>query len=638
MAAKEVTNKEDVPARRCSFKCMAIRQSELVMDTTAEIPRGEYPRPQFRRDDWLCLNGWWQFAEDGTDDGYDRGFLSRNFEQQILVPFAPESPLSGIGKADFMEAVWYRRQLQIPNDWSGSRLLLNFQAVDYDTTAWINGVEVGRHRGGFSSFSFEVTDYIRPGESVELTVRARDSHREPKARGKQSQLFANYECVYTRTTGIWQTVWLEPVPETFLRRPRITPDVANSMFRIVAPIGPGTRADQARQHRPLKLRATLRDEHGVVCTAQAAIVDFSPQLNLSIPGERRRLWSPDDPHLYDLTLELLDSAETVIDQLESYAGLRSVTIDGAAVKVNGKTIFQRLVLDQGYYPDGILTAPTDEALRRDIELAIEAGFNGARLHEKVFEERFLYYADKMGYLCWAEFADWGCGGYGPEHDHQKPPAAYITEWLEVILRDYSHPSIIGWCPLNETGQLIQDNITVLDEVTHGMFLATKALDLSRPVIDTSGYSHRVPETDIYDCHDYEQEPTAFAQNHRGTGSGMSYCNTGTNSQPFSIARRGQPFFVSEFGGIWWNPEVEEDEASWGYGTRPRTIEDFYKRFESLCGVLLENPHMFGYCYTQLTDVYQEQNGIYTFDRRHKFDLERIRRAQMKRAAIEDAER
>jgi hypothetical protein len=313
--------------------------------------------------------------------------------------------------------------------------------------------------------------------------------------------------------------------------------------------------------------------------------------------------------------------------------LRSVAVAGKAVKINGRAVFQRLVLDQGYYPDGIMTAPTDDALSRDIGISIAAGFNGARLHQKVFEERFLYHADRLGYLVWGEFPDWGCGGHGPEHDHQRTGPEYITQWLEELERDYSHPCIVGWCPLNETWQAYGDRITALDDVTRGMFLATKAIDGTRPVLDASGYSHRVPETDVYDSHDYEQDPAKFKARHDALTAGKPYVN-GDEKKPISIPWRGQPYFVSEFGGIWWNPDAKPGEDSWGYGQRPGKIEEFYARFEGLCDALLSNPDMFGYCYTQLTDVFQEQNGIYRFDRGAKFDVERLRSIQRKTAAIE----
>lgn len=601
------------------------------------VPRSEYPRPQFVRDAWLCLNGPWQFEIDASDSGLERGLVDRELNGNIIVPFCPESKLSGVEDHNYHNAVWYRRDVTIPEEWGDKRVLLHFQAVDYDTTVWVNGAEVGRHRGGFSSFTCDLHGVAVPGDTVPIVVRARDSHRQPQARGKQSRKWGPHGAVYVRTTGIWQTVWLEPVPDTALRRPRITPDVANGVFHLEQPL--------SRRKAGLRLKAVLSDTHGDIVTAECrADVDLAPRLTLAIPEDRLRLWSIDDPHLYDLTITLLDADGTVIDQAASYAGLRSVSIDGKAVTINGKPVFQRLVLDQGYYPDGIMTAPSDEALCKDIELSMAAGFNGARLHQKVFEERFLYHADRLGYIVWGEFGDWGCNWEGPlDGEHQKPNAAYITEWLEVLVRDYSHPCIVGWCPLNETWQAITDDITVLDDITHGMYLATKAMDSTRPVLDASGYSHRVPDADIYDSHDYTQDPDTFAKRHAGLAHDAPYVNgpdswglperfVGTTV--WSIPYRGQPYFVSEFGGIWWNPNVKEGEDSWGYGDRPKTIDEFYDRFERLCGILLDDPNMFGYCYTQLTDILQEQNGIYTYDRGVKFDMARIRAAQQRPAAIE----
>ncbi|MCC6457584.1 MAG: beta-galactosidase [Caldilineaceae bacterium] len=595
------------------------------------LPRPEYPRPQFVRTDWLNLNGPWQFERDPGDSGLERGVPKQEFSQTIQVPFCIESPLSGLHNEDFVDAVWYRRSVTIPPEWGDRQLLLHFQAVDYDATVWVNGVEVGRHRGGFTSFTCNLAGVAQPGEEITIVVRARDDHRPPQPRGKQAMWhYAPYTVFYPRTTGIWQTVWLEPVPTSHLQRPKITPDVANSCFRVDQPV----HNVQAGQ----QVRITARDGEGVVATAEcAATTDFTPHLTLSIPAHRRRFWSPEDPHLYDLEIDLLDASGAVIDHAQSYAGLRSVTLDGKAVKINGRVIFQRLVLDQGYYADGLMTAPSDEALIRDIELSMAAGFNGARLHQKVFEERFLYHADRLGYLVWGEFGDWGCAGFGPRHDHQQPGATYITQWLEALARDYSHPAIIGWCPLNETWQGMTDRRTVLDDVTLGMFLATKAVDTTRPVLDTSGYSHRVLETDIYDCHDYTQDPERFRQNHAHVAEGKPYYNrhaAAPKTEIWSLPYTGQPFFVSEFGGIWWNPNAKPGDDSWGYGERPRDIEEFYSRFEQLCAILLDDPAMFGYCYTQLTDVFQEQNGVYTFARETKFDMARIRAAQTRPAAIE----
>ena len=604
---------------------------ETEGEARVNIPRPEYPRPQFVRPDWLCLNGEWEFETDPGDSGQARNLVSSHLQDKITVPFCPESPLSGVGHVDFMLAVWYRKTVQVPSEWAGKKILLHFGAVDYDTTVWVNGVEAVRHRGGFTPFSVPLHG-VSGGDAVTLAVRARDDWRSPQARGKQSQQHDPHACFYTRTTGIWQTVWLEPVPETALRRPRITPDVANGAFHLELPL---------TANKPgMTLHATLKDGEDEVATASvAAHFDLAPRLTLSIPEAGRRLWSPTDPHLYDLDIEMRGADGAVVDRVTSYAGLRSVAIDGQTVKLNGEALFQRLVLDQGYYPDGVMTAPTDAALAADIQRSLDAGFNGARLHQKVFEERFLFHADRLGYLVWGEFGDWGCSNLGPNTDHQRMDAAYITQWLEALERDYSHPSIVGWCPLNETWQEIGDGITQYDDVIHGMYLAAKAMDTTRPVLDTSGYAHRVRGADIYDSHDYISEAefapglAHFQKRHADMGEGKVFANDGVK---WSVPYEGQPYFVSEFGGFKWVVESEQKlaDTSWGYGGGPTSLEDFYTRFEAVCDVLLDNPHMFGYCYTQLTDVHPELNGIYTFDRRPKFDAARLKAIQTKRAAIE----
>ncbi|MGD7704814.1 glycoside hydrolase family 2 protein [Microlunatus sp. Y2014] len=601
----------------------------------ADQPRPEYPRPQMVRERWLNLNGRWEFEIDHGDSGIERGLDQRALTDSIIVPFCPESELSGHGHVDFMEAVWYARDVVVPQDWADDRVLLHFGAVDHDTTVWVNGAEVARHRGGFSSFHADITDALAGATSARIVVRARDTRYGAQARGKQSIKYANEACDYTRTTGIWQTVWLEPVPRVHLRRPRIVPGLADRSLTVTQPLS-AAPADW-------RLRAVLTDDAGDVAAVEQAVgTSMAPSLRLVVPTDRVRPWSPTDPHLYGLRIELLDDAGSLVDRVDSYAGLRSVAIDGQAILLNGERVFQRLVLDQGYWPDSLMTAPSDAALVHDLELITAAGFNGARVHQKVAEERYLYHADRLGVLIWGEFGDWGIAGRGARGNNQQPTASFITQWAEVLERDLSHPSIIGWCPLNETYQEITDRITQLDDVTAGMFQVTKAVDPTRPVIDSSGYSHRVRTTDVWDSHSYEQDPVRFATQQAGLAQGTPYGNTGAKA-PYSVPYEGQPYFVSEYGGIWWNPDAAEvsgadREESWGYGQRVVDEEEFQARFAGLTNVLLDDPLMFGYCYTQLTDVFQEQNGIYRFDRSEKLDVSRVAAVQQRPAAYEEADR
>ena len=606
---------------------------------TAAVPRPEYPRPQLVRDRWLCLNGEWEFEIDRGDSGLERGLLDRPLNGTIVVPFAPESEASGIGDVDYLTAVWYRRVITIPAEWSADSgevgVLLQLGAVDQDATVWVDGTEVVRHRGGFTPITADLSGVAVPGQEITVVVRARDPREGPQARGKQSVAFRNQACNYTRTTGIWQTVWLEPVHPVHLRRPRITPQLGSSSFTVTVPLSgnrPGSR-----------ITLLLSDADGEVSRAElAADLDLAPTAVLVVPADRRRLWSPEDPHLYDLSITLRESDGVELDRVGSYAGLRSVAIDGDAILINGRHVFQRLVLDQGYWPTTLLTAPSDQAIVDDIRLSQQAGFNGARLHQKVFEERYLHHADRMGYLVWGEFADWGAGGYGPSTDHQQPTASFAAQWLEALERDHNHPAIVGWCPLNETWQPLGDRITQLDDVTRAMSLAAKLADPSRPVLDASGYSHRVLETDVWDSHNYEQDPAAFAEQVGGLAVGEPYVNRHDGrviSQPYG----GQPYFVSEFGGIWWNAEAAaaaadsddpDRESSWGYGQRVADLDAFYDRFAGLVDALLDDEGMFGYCYTQLTDTFQEQNGIYDFERTPKFDVARLHAIQTRLAGYE----
>lgn len=611
---------------------------QSMTQTDEAIPRPEYPRPSAARAMWLNLNGTWQFEIDQGDSGMERGLVERELSGTITVPFAPESIRSGIGNVDFLECVWYRRQVHVPEQWgnldSDVHIIVHFEAVDYETQVWANGIPVARHRGGFTPFSADLHGVVRPGESVTLVVRARDYRHGVQPRGKQSREYANGGCFYTRTTGIWQTVWMEPVPSVHVKRPFIRPDVANHSFQVVVPI--------SSNRHGYTIDAHLCDESGEVTAAHVrADSDLEPTLTLTVPEDRVRLWSPQDPNLYGLTIVLRDTNHKPIDTQLSYAGLRSITIDGKSLKINGKPIFQRLVLDQGFWPDTLMTAPSDAALVRDIKLGQNAGFNGARLHQKVFEERYLYHADRLGYLVWAEFPDWGADTQTQDGNNQRPNASFITQWIEELLRDRSHPAIIGWCPLNETQQTLTDNLTILDDVTRGMFLAAKSVDGTRPVIDASGYSHRQIDTDVWDAHLYEQDPTVFANLINAIDDGEPYTNRGTNNAQWSLPYRGQPYWISEFGGIWWDKDAtdtadgSDGTKSWGYGQRVHNEAELQWRFSNLTRVLLQNPHIFGYCYTQLTDVFQEQNGIYAFDRTTKLDINQMRKAQEIGAAVEE---
>ena len=624
-------------------------QLDAPLSAAPDVPRPEHPRPQLQRPTWLNLNGTWEFEIDRGDTGRERGLLDRALEDEITVPFAPETAASGIGDRDFLEAVWYRRSLTIPADWEGLRPILRFEAVDQDATVWANGVEVARHRGGFTPFAADLSQVpdLGAGDEVSIVVRARDPHDAPQARGKQSTWFRPTHANYHRTTGIWQTVWLEGVPADEIRSLRILPSLASTSFSIDVPLSRSTPGTS------LEVIASVPGGAEVARASVRADLDLAPHLELAIPAEHVRVWGPGAPELYALQVRLLDGDSGVLDEVRSYAGLRSTSLNAHEYRLNGEKVFQRLVLDQGYWEDTFMTAPSDDAFAADIRLALEAGFNGARLHQKVFEQRMLFWADLHGYLTWGEFGDWGVSGLGPLGDNQQPTASFIGQWVEAVARDINHPSIIGWCPLNETHQILHDRYTQLDTVTQAMYDATKLADPSRPVLDASGYSHRVRGADVYDSHSYEQDPERFRAEQSGLAEGRPFANRrdlAPDEHPFadgefSLPFAGQPYFVSEYGGIWWNAQEAREIAeaakagnnaaeSWGYGQRITSEEELYERFEGLTRVLLEDPLMFGYCYTQLTDVFQEKNGVVDFERGRKLDLARLRAVQEQPAAYE----
>ena len=574
---------------------MSARQEASV------LPRPEYPRPQFCRKDWINLNGIWRFTFDFGKSGMDRGLQnSPGFDGDILVPFCPESELSGVNHKDFIECMWYQREISIPREWQGKRVLLHFGGVDYECEAFIDGHSVGRHWGGTVSFTFDLTHFVQPGQTHNLVLYVRDNTRSGnQPGGKQCYTFKSQGCHYTRTTGIWQTVWLEAVHPQGLQSAQIVPDLDGARL-LVTPtffaVGRG---------QTLTVRWSSGSSSG---EASAPAASGSPVVvNLSDV----RPWSPESPFLYDLSLTVTDGQGQVLDEVTSYAGLRKVHIEGSQVYLNNQPYYLRLVLDQGFYPDGIWTAPSDEALKRDIQLSMRAGFNGARLHQKVFEERFHYWADHLGYLTWGESSSWGLD-VKDIHSARN----FLSEWREIVTRDRNHPSIIAWTPFNETwdtGDRRQHNRLHIDA-----YELTRSLDPTRPVNDSSGYSHA--RTDLWTVHTYEQDPEAL-KTLLALQDGAPFRNFPDREPDY----QGQPYLVDEFGGIKWIPEDRRPFAdnSWGYGQGPRTLEEFYTRLNGHVSVLRSLPHISGFCYTQLTDVEQEQNGIYNYDRTEKFDMERI---------------
>lgn len=574
----------------------------------------EFPCPQFEREAWINLNGEWQFEIDNAMVGEAKEFFKcDNFERKINVPFCPESKLSGIGETDFMNCVWYRKDFEIPENFKGKDVILHFGAVDYRAVVYINGKKVGTHCGGYTSFSFNITEYLEDANNY-ITLCAYDDARSAnQPAGKQSSAFHSAGCFYTRITGIWQTVWLEFTNKCHIDNFKITTNIETPSANIEIKMS------------EYKKNAVVSAEvfYDGKAVGKASTTLWAQTANLNIVLSEKHLWEVGAGRLYDVIFTVTADGET-IDEVKSYFGLRSVTLDDRSFKINGKTVFGRWVLDQGYYPDGLYTAPNEDALKADIINSIALGFNGARLHEKVFEPRFLYWADKFGYMVWGEHANWGLDITEPGQIMH-----FLPEWTEAVSRDFNHPSIIGWCPFNETWDF--EGRKQCDAIVENVYKITKLLDPTRPVIDTSGNFHTI--TDIFDVHNYEQDPEKFAQQYEKLTDGEVYDTIARNpNHAYRQKYDGKmPIFVSEYGGASW--AVRTDDG-WGYGNGPKTEEEFIERYKGLTETLLNNPYMLGFCYTQLYDIEQEQNGLMTYDRKFKFDPEIFKKINTQKAAIE----
>ena len=571
----------------------------------AELPRPEYPRPQFEREAWMNLNGTWSFDFDFGESGKDRNYQnSQGLGKQILVPYCPESKLSGVQHVDFINCMWYQRKISIPSDWNNKKIFLNFGAVDYMAEIYIDGNIIQRHYGGSSSFSVDVTRFVKAGQEHNLVIQVKDDLRSGlQTGGKQCTGYYSGGCSYTRVTGIWQTVWMEAVPKTGLKDVYIVPDLDQKRF-VFRPEYYAVEAGQQLRIRVIDNGKTV-SEKTVPATAQS---------QAELPLKKIKTWSPETPFLYDVEYDVLSADGEVIDHVKAYAGMRKVQIIGNRIYLNDEPVYLRLVLDQGFYPDGIWTAPTDEALKHDIELSMAAGFNGARLHQKVFEPRFHYWADRLGYLTWGESASWGAN-----INLTGSARNFLTEWEETVIRDRNHPSIIIWTPFNETWEH-PDNREAAREAcrfVEDVYELTKNLDY-RPCHDVSGNYHVM--TDIFSVHQYMQDPAQLREWLAPVDGKVRQHDLANREVEYD----GQPYLVDEYGGIKWVVGQEFSEISWGYGDAPKTLEEFYARLEALTDVILSFDHICGYCYTQLTDVEQEQNGIYNYDRSAKFDMDRIR--------------
>lgn len=587
---------------------LACAPAAAFAQPSAPLPRAEFPQPQFERADWVNLNGTWRFAFDDGDAGIREGWYreAKAFDKQIVVPFAFESPKSGIGDPAFHPVVWYRREVTIPSGWKGRRVLLKFGAVDYRATVWVNGQKVGDHEGGGTPFGFDVTDLLRDGANA-VVVRADDPPTDRFIpRGKQYWKVKSESIFYTRTTGIWQTVWLEAVGDTYLTHVRTTPAMDGAV-----------RFD-ARLARPsdgLTLRAVVQFAGAEVARGEARADGGRASLGLVVADPRA--WNVGQGNLYDVSLELVRGTQ-VIDRVKTYYGYREITVDAKGLQLNGRRLYLRMVLDQGYWPESLLTPPSDDAIQYDIKTSQAMGFNGARKHQKVEDPRFLYWADKLGYLVSGEMAN------AYLYDDQYV-GRFTREWLEVLERDINHPSIVMWIPINESWGT--PNLRDPRQQSHlrSNYWLTRSIDQTRLVIENDGWEH-VDTNDLFGIHDYSRSGDIIARKYAVLDKPDA--RIPDNSRAALVPGyeySGAPIFLSEFGGIAYRaPGSPVPEGAWGYSGVEKTPEDALARLRGLYEGIARVPRIIGVCYTQLTDVEQEINGLLTYDRKPKFDVEAVK--------------
>jgi beta-galactosidase/beta-glucuronidase len=579
-------------------------------------PAELHPTPQLTRAVWIDLCGSWSFAYDDHDRGLDERWYTRDdlFDLIITVPFPPESPASGIGETGFHPIVWYLRRFRAPAP-AGKRLILHCGAIDYRVQVWVNGQLVATHEGGHTPFSADITGALREGAEQALVIRAEEQPGDlAQPRGKQDWRLTPHSIFYHRTTGIWQPVWLEPVSPTHISSLRWTPDLDRGSVRLDLAVR-RSDAGTLRVRVQLRLRDTVLADDSYAVDGDVLRREIA--LNVFDRGWEARevLWAPEHPNLVAATITVSDR-EDVLDEVQSYLGLRSVGTGHGRFLLNGRPYYLRLALEQGYWPESHLAAPSAEALRREVELARELGFNGVRIHQKVEDPRFLYWCDRLGLLVWGEMAN--------AFVFSTAAVERLTrEWLDVVARDYNHPCIVAWVPINESwGVPNLQRDRAHQEFVRALYHLTKALDPTRPVIDNDGWEHVAG--DLLTIHDYAFEGATLRERYGSTEAIERVAHIATGPHTLHVAGhryRGEPCLITEFGGLSYRPE---SGAEWfGYGT-VADASSYLAKYRELVGAILACPQVAGFCYTQLTDTRQETNGLLTEGRIPKLDPVEIR--------------
>lgn len=569
---------------------------------------GTFPRPDFRRENWFDLNGKWEFDFDDKNVGEkNRWYEGHEYATSICVPFCYQSKLSGVHDLSYHPFVWYRRSFDI-DKCATKTTLLHFGAVDYHAKVWVNQQYVGEHFGGHTSFFFDISNYVVEGTN-EIVIRVADTDSCEQPRGKQIWNVPPERCWYTETTGIWQTVWIEQTEGSYIHNIKITPDVDQRSVQIAVDWKNGTRGD--------KLICKVWKNDQLVASGERGSYDDHTEIVFKIeetdPVEEFHYWSPENPNLYDVELELLDKYGNKQDVVQSYFGMRKISTANGHVLLNNKPYYQKLILDQGYWPDGLLTPPSSDCFRNDLELVKAMGFNGVRKHQKIEDPRFYYWADVLGVLVWEEMPS--CYRFSDRAIQNT-----VREWTEVLNRDYNHPSVITWVVLNESWG-VRDiyNSKMQQDYAMALYYMTKAFDQTRLVSINDGWE-QLEQSDISSVHDYKVTGADLRSKYSDIRNLLKKDAQGRELYCKNHSWANQPIILSEFGGL---ATLSNYRHGWGYNNRAISCEELAVRYEELICAIRDTKAICGFCYTQLTDVMQEVNGLLDQNHVPKLDVDII---------------
>lgn len=595
------------------------------MGKTTDHPAGTYPRPLLVRKQYVALDVSCGFAYDDNDRGRKEHWEidAGAFDRRIQLPFAPESPASGVGETGFHPVVWYRIVVNAATlesagfNVQGDRMILHFGAVDFAADVWVDGQHVASHKGGQTAFNADITNALDLGNAEHaIVVRAFDDPRDVTIpRGKQDWMPEPHHIWYHRTTGIWRTVWIEALPGLHITNIAWTPDLHAAKVRAQIELS-------ARPSDPVTVRAILEFEGTQLADVAVTMVGDQALFDITIEALRNShshlVWSPESPRLIDAMISLERSDGFQLDVIDSYLGLRSAGVGQGHFLLNDRPYYVRSVLEQGYWPDSHFTPPSLDALREEVELILSLGFNAARIHQKVEDPRFIYWCDRLGLLIWAETAS--AYEFSP-----RAVECLTTEWMQIVRQYRSHPSIVTWVPFNESWG-IADGAHYTEERAFSLALTnlTRSLDPSRPVISNDGWEHT--DSDIWSIHDYEGSGEIL-QKRYGSASSVAALIAGMGPsgkimRTTSEQDRGQPVMLTEFGGVSYTANTPY-ENSWGYSS----VSDekaFKSRFTAIVEAVRLASELRGFCYTQLTDTRQETNGICDENRVPKMRVDEVR--------------